>query len=390
MKSSLRKIEDIIKLKKGKIINYIDDPFSKSKFECEKGHLFEIYPNDVIIGDWCNECLKTFSKIEIILNELGLDFEKKEEDYLVLKKFLITYNEEKESIYNIIYIIDEDELSKNKLWEIFKEGKKKSYIKKKFDHECISEEILKNGNSVIKKNINEIPKDRIICYGYLRVSTYSQVDKHSLNNQESLISKHSKNNNYFLKALYLDKGISGGKMEGRLALQRLLKEIKEGDRIIISSLSRLGRNTREFLEMVDIFDKKGVNLIILDLNLNTKDASGRLVLTMLSSQAQFERELTSERVKSIMKHLKDTGKLRTKPRYGLKLAPLGEEDMFIRDENEQKIIQEIRELWKNNNGMGITSFTRLVNQNIKPIRKSKIWYHGTLKRLMIQEGMLKK
>ena len=261
-------------------------------------------------------------------------------------------------------------------------------------HDCQIEEKLddKKGEagSAIKKSTCPDPSDRHCAYGYIRVSTVMQVnDGFSLEAQESKIAQECKKHNLFLKAFFIDRGLSGGSMDKRLALEKMRQEVKENDWIIIASVSRLARNTKELLELVEEIERKKAHLIIIDLNMDITSPSGKLILTLMASQAQFERELTSERVKGVLEHLKKTGNLRTKPHYGWKINPDRSPGapLHIRDEKEQKIIERIRYIRSKNMKMGITAFTRLINDyNIPTGRNSKEWYHSSLKKLMLREG----
>ncbi len=97
---------------------------------------------------------------------------------------------------------------------------------------------------------------------------------------------------------YDDGGISGGTME-RPALQRLLEDIKSGkvDIVVVYKIDRLSRSMFDFLGMIKFFDEHNVSFVSVTQDLNTDTAMGRLVLNVLQSFAQFEREIASERIK---------------------------------------------------------------------------------------------
>ena len=110
----------------------------------------------------------------------------------------------------------------------------------------------------------------------------------------------------------------------------------------------------------------------------------------MGSQAQCEREITSERVKGVMQHLKKTGALRTKPPFGMKMNPDHSTGapIHIRDEKEQKIIEHIRIMRREYSEESITNFAEILNwKKVKPPRKSKKWYHKSLKIIMNREGI---
>ncbi len=97
---------------------------------------------------------------------------------------------------------------------------------------------------------------------------------------------------------YDDGGFSGGTLE-RPALQRLMADIEAGriDIVVSYKIDRLSRSLFDFAELVKIFDKHGVTFVSVTQQFNTTDAMGRMLLNILLTFAQFERELTSERIR---------------------------------------------------------------------------------------------
>jgi len=101
-----------------------------------------------------------------------------------------------------------------------------------------------------------------------------------------------------LDGSYDDGGYSGGNME-RPALKRLLTDIEAGqiDVIVVYKIDRLSRSLGDFARMVDLFDAKGVTFVSVTQQFNTTTSMGRLTLNILLSFAQFEREVTGERIR---------------------------------------------------------------------------------------------
>jgi site-specific DNA recombinase len=97
---------------------------------------------------------------------------------------------------------------------------------------------------------------------------------------------------------YDDGGFSGGSME-RPALQRLLADIREGriDIIVVYKVDRLTRSLADFARLVEIFDAQGASFVSVTQQFNTTSSMGRLTLNVLLSFAQFEREVTGERIR---------------------------------------------------------------------------------------------
>lgn len=101
-----------------------------------------------------------------------------------------------------------------------------------------------------------------------------------------------------LPAHYDDGGISGGTMD-RPALQRLLDEIDRGavDQILVYKIDRLTRSLADFSKIVDRLDRAATSFVSVTQSFNTATSMGRLTLNMLLSFAQFEREVTAERIR---------------------------------------------------------------------------------------------
>jgi DNA invertase Pin-like site-specific DNA recombinase len=101
-----------------------------------------------------------------------------------------------------------------------------------------------------------------------------------------------------LPDIYDDGGLSGGSLE-RPALQRLLADVAAGriDIIVVYKVDRLTRSLLDFAKLVEAFDKGGTSFVSVTQSFNTTTSMGRLTLNMLLSFAQFEREVTAERIR---------------------------------------------------------------------------------------------
>jgi YD repeat-containing protein len=97
---------------------------------------------------------------------------------------------------------------------------------------------------------------------------------------------------------YDDGGLSGGSLE-RPALQRLLDDVRTGrvDQIVVYKIDRLTRSLADFSKIVDVLDAAGASFVSVTQSFNTATSMGRLTLNMLLSFAQFEREVTAERIR---------------------------------------------------------------------------------------------
>jgi site-specific DNA recombinase len=108
---------------------------------------------------------------------------------------------------------------------------------------------------------------------------------------------------------YDDGGFSGGTME-RPALKRLLKDVDAGavDTIVVYKIDRLSRSLLDFFRMVELFEERGVSFVSVTEQFNTTDSSGRLMLGILMSFAQYEREIAGERIRDKVAAAKRHGK----------------------------------------------------------------------------------
>ena len=135
-------------------------------------------------------------------------------------------------------------------------------------------------------------------YGYGRVSTQEQ----ELARQEDLFNNMGIDKRY----QYMEK-MTGTKSD-RPQLDRLKDEIREGDTLYIESLSRLGRSTKDLLELVEYFQNKGVTLISAKENIDTSTATGKLITNLMCSLAEFERALIVERTQEGLKAARARGR----------------------------------------------------------------------------------
>src|ERR1700710_1851565 len=142
------------------------------------------------------------------------------------------------------------------------------------------------------------------CAIYTRVSTDQGLDQdfNSLDAQyeasQSYIKSQAHAGWQLIRSRYDDGGYSGGSTE-RPALQQLLTDIRARklDVIVVYKVDRLTRSLADFAKLVELFDAHGVSFVSVTQQFNTTTSMGRLTLNVLLSFAQFEREVTSERIR---------------------------------------------------------------------------------------------
>ena len=145
---------------------------------------------------------------------------------------------------------------------------------------------------------------QVRCAIYTRVSTDQglEQDFNSLDAQreacEAFIASQKREGWTLVSEMYDDGGFSGATME-RPAFKRLLSDVSTGkiDVVVVYKVDRLTRSLSDFAKMVDIFDKHAVSFVSVTQQFNTTSSMGRLTLNILLSFAQFEREVTGERIR---------------------------------------------------------------------------------------------
>ena len=166
------------------------------------------------------------------------------------------------------------------------------------------------------------PRAPAKVYGYARVSTMEQAGGESLEVQKRKIEGRALELGHPLDQVFIEPGVSGWKpLEQRPQGKALLRTVQPGDLIIASKLDRMFRSAKDALRIIEAFQKRNISLYLLDLGGNcTTDGIAKLVVTIMSAVAEFERFRTRERVQEMVAHRRREGlSLGGKhPRFGFK------------------------------------------------------------------------
>jgi site-specific DNA recombinase len=193
--------------------------------------------------------------------------------------------------------------------------------------------------------MSEVLKRRMRCAVYTRKSTDEGLDQeyNSIDAQRdaghAYIASQRAEGWIAVADDYDDPAYSGGNMD-RPALKRLMANIEAGkiDIVVVYKIDRLTRSLADFSKMVDVFERYGVSFVSVTQQFNTTTSMGRLMLNILLSFAQFEREVTGERIRD---------KIAASKRKGMWMGgvpPLGydvENRRLVPNELEAKIVQHI-------------------------------------------------
>jgi DNA invertase Pin-like site-specific DNA recombinase len=193
--------------------------------------------------------------------------------------------------------------------------------------------------------MSEVLKRRMRCAVYTRKSTDEGLDQE----YNSIDAQRDAGHAYIASQRaegwipvaddYDDPAFSGGNMD-RPALRRLMADIEAGkiDVVVIYKIDRLTRSLADFSKMVEVFERYGVSFVSVTQQFNTTTSMGRLMLNILLSFAQFEREVTGERIRD---------KIAASKRKGMWMGgvpPLGydvENRRLVPNEREAKLIRHI-------------------------------------------------
>jgi len=140
-----------------------------------------------------------------------------------------------------------------------------------------------------------------IVYGYARVSTTNQKNDRQIDELKD----------YPCNEILTEKYT--GTKASRPELNRLKDKVREGDTVVVESWSRLGRSTKDLIELVEWFTDRGVNLVSLKENFDTNTPHGRLIMKVFQSFSEFERDLIVQRVNEGLRSARARGRVGGRP-----------------------------------------------------------------------------
>lgn len=215
-------------------------------------------------------------------------------------------------------------------------------------------------------------------YGYVRVSTTEQ--ENSVEVQTKRIKEYCIFKDLDLVEIFVDENVSGFKEfhtrpEGSKLIELLTKDVKA---LVAIKPDRLFRNTADALSTIDKWDAMGIELHVIDMGgatLATKTATGKMIFTILISVSQFERDITGERVKSILNSKKADGKVYSSRVLGFDKK----EGVLTPNEAEQEIIREIKHLSVNFKAKKIAD---ILNERKIKTKGNKKFYPSTVRYIL--------
>ena len=215
---------------------------------------------------------------------------------------------------------------------------------------------------------------------YCRVSTNTEDQLHSLKAQKDFFQEYANKDNNNLVEIYADEGISGTKLKNRKALNRLVRDAKQGkfEVLAVKDVSRLARNTLDFLSTVRELKAEGVRIIFVNYNMCTEEVS-EFMLTILAAVAQEESANTSKRVKWGKERNAKEGKVPNAV-YGYDKVKGDLFNLYI-NSKESAIVKRIFKLYTEN-GDGANRIAQILNAEGIQTKRSKNWSQNAICRIL--------
>lgn len=228
------------------------------------------------------------------------------------------------------------------------------------------------------------------CAIYARVSTRREEQKNSLQNQVSLAEGIAREQGFTIVERYIDNGISGAGMKNRTEILRLLDDAKKKkfDIVITKSVSRLGRNTLQSLELAHQLEGSSIRLILPEDNYDTATSKSRLMFNLKAILAEEENTKLSERIKLGLQASAKEGKRRVSlPPYGYRANP--DTKQLEVDESAAPIVKEIFRLYLHE-GWGMFKITNYLMKKQVPTPRAVSgaanagtkWHQNTIKGIL--------
>lgn len=196
--------------------------------------------------------------------------------------------------------------------------------------------------------MSEMKRKRI--GGYIRVSTEKQVMGYSIEGQITQIEQYCQFNGYELVDIYADRGISGKSMN-RPELQRMLNDAKNGklDCVMVYKTNRLARNTSDLLTIVEELHRQNVEFFSLSERMEVKNSTGKLMLQILASFSEFERNTILENIYTGQRQRALEGYYQGNLPLGYNNIPDNKKELMI-NQHEANIVKYIFESYAKGHG----------------------------------------
>lgn len=229
-------------------------------------------------------------------------------------------------------------------------------------------------------------KTRVVAY--VRVSSKEQVeDGVSLAAQRARVEAYALAMDLELVGVEEDAGLSAKTLAGRRGLERALKVLEEGraDGLLVVKLDRLTRSVRDLGHLVDRYFASRWSLLSVSDSIDTRTAAGRLILNVLTSVAQWEREATGERTRDALAHLKTEGVKIGGEALGWRRSDGVDGDgrrVVVSADEEVETIARIREL--RSDGASLRAIARTLRSESRRTKRGGRWDGATVRKILMR------
>jgi site-specific DNA recombinase len=222
--------------------------------------------------------------------------------------------------------------------------------------------------------------------GYVRVSSDEQAESGlSLESQESKIRHQIQARGFVIQAIISDPGFSAKSLE-RPGIRQVVSmiEAKSIGGVCIAKLDRITRNVGDLQKLVELFTENDVALLSCDGTADTSTAAGRMVMNLVATVAQWEREVICERTRDALHAKIARGEHCGNIRYGYR----SEEGREVPDEHEQSVISRMKQL-RSEQGWSHERIARTLNKAGIKTRSGGEWRHQYVYNVL-NDGALKR
>lgn len=223
--------------------------------------------------------------------------------------------------------------------------------------------------------------------GYIRVSTTLQVEEGvSLEAQRAKVASYADLHVLDLVDVFADEGISGKRADNRPGLQgALAATCKHRGVLVVYSLSRLARSTRDAIEIVDRLEKCNADLALIDDRIDTTSGMGRFVFRLMASLGELERDQVSERTTATMGHMRKQGRRISRHiPYGYELSADGQS--LRKEPAEQGVVRKMKQWRQRGVGpdklRGFKAIADRLNDDGVSTKTSRTWHASTVRSVL--------
>jgi len=226
---------------------------------------------------------------------------------------------------------------------------------------------------------------RVVTAIYVRVSTEDQAQEgFSIRAQIDKLKAYAQIKGWDIYDIYIDEGISGKNIVDRPAMNRLIDDINDGkvNNVLVFKIDRLTRNTKNLIELVELFEENNCAFNSLTESVDTDTPSGRMFLKIIGIFAEFERENLVSRLKLGFERKVKEGY--TLANYSISYGYYKEAGQKVQTilPEEAKIVKDIFSMYVEQN-MSMSGIARTLNvRRIPTKRNAKTWDTNTIKVLL--------